>query len=138
MQDAAFRLAAHGRTFEHTLLHEAGAAQADLRSLITQTEEGAQPSASAALTDSRTLTSTAGQMLGHHLPPSCVPHLRAALTGSLHNFERQAAGVSNASLALSDWNAQGAERLLKAASHDITADESGISQAIADFNNHQG
>lgn len=46
--------------------------------------------------------------------------------------------MNNASLGLSDWNAQGAERLLKAASHDITAGATGISQATAGLNTHQG
>jgi hypothetical protein len=77
-------------------------------------------------------------MPGHHLPPSCAPHLRAALTAAARNIEKQAAEVNNASLALNDWNAQGAERLLTAATHDITTGATGISQAIADANNHPG
>jgi hypothetical protein len=56
------------------LLHDAGPAESDLRSLLSQAGEGAQPSASAALTDSGTLAGAAGQMLDHDLPPSCVPH----------------------------------------------------------------
>ncbi len=53
------------------------------------------------------------------------------------NFEKQAADINNASLALSDWNDQGAERLLKAASHDVTAGANGIRQAAADSDNYQ-
>lgn len=127
-----------GERFERILRHDAGAAESDLQSLITQTEEGAQPSIGAALTNSGTLADTARQMLEHHLPPSCVPHMRAALTASMLNFEKQAADMNNASLALSDWNAEGAKRLLKAASHDITTGTAGISQATADLNNYQG
>jgi hypothetical protein len=124
-----------GERVEHTLLHDAGAARSDLQALITQANEGVQPSISAALTDSGTLASTARQMLDRHLPPSCVPHLRAALTASMLNFEKQATDLNNASLALSDWNSQEAERLLKSASHDITAGATDISQATADSNN---
>jgi len=126
-----------GERFEDTLLHNAGAAESDLQSLITQAGEGAQPSISAALTPSGTLARIATQVLDHHLPPSCVPHLRAALTASMLNFEKQAADINNASLALSDWNDQGAERLLKAASHDVTAGANGIRQAAADSDNYQ-
>jgi hypothetical protein len=127
-----------GERFERTLLHNAGAAESDLQSIITQMEEGAQPGVGAALTGSGTLASAAKQMLDHHLPPSCVPHMRAGLIRSMLDFEKQAADVTNASLALSDWNAQGAERLLKAASHDITAGATGIRQATADSDSYQG
>jgi hypothetical protein len=93
-----------GERFEHTLLQDAGAAESDLQSLITQAEEGAQPSINAAaLTHSGTLASIAKHVLDRHLPPPCVPHMRAALTASMLNFEKQAAGLNNASLALSDW-----------------------------------
>jgi hypothetical protein len=127
-----------GERFEHTLLQDAGAAESDLQSLITQAEEGAQPSINAAaLTHSGTLASIAKHVLDRHLPPPCVPHMRAALTASMLNFEKQAAGLNNASLALSDWNDQGAERSLKTASHDITAGATGIRQATADYNNYQ-
>ena len=115
-----------GERFEHTLLHDAGTAEADLQSFLTQAKEGAQPSINKALTHSGTLASVARQVLDHHLPPSCVPQMRAALTASMLNFEKQAADMNNASLALSDWNDQGAERLLKAASHDITLGANGI------------
>jgi hypothetical protein len=125
-----------GEGFDRKLLRDAGAAESDLQSLITQAEEGAQPSINAALADSGALASAAKQMLDHHLPPSCVPHMRAALTAALVNFEKQAADLNNASLALSDWNTQGAERLLKAASHDVTAGASGIRQATADLSNY--
>ena len=54
------------------------------------------------------------------------------------NLEKQAPDVNNASLALSDWNAQAAQRLLKAASHVITAGTTGINQATAEANNYQG
>jgi hypothetical protein len=124
--------------FEHTLMHDAGTAESDLQSIITQAEEGAQPSVSAALTDSATLASAAKQMLDHHLPPSCVPHMRADLTGSMLDFEKQVVDVDNGGLALDDWNAQGAERLLKAATHDITTGESGLSRTTADANSYQG
>lgn len=127
-----------GERFEHTLLHDTGAAESDLQSLITQAEEGAQPSITAALTHSGTLASTAKQVLDHHLPPSCVPHMRAALTAAMLNFEKQAADMNNAGLALTDWNDQGAERLLKAARHDITAGATGIRQATADADNYHG
>lgn len=134
-QLAAWRPA--GERFEHTLLQDAGAAEADLRSLLTQAEEGAQPSINAAITLSGRLAGIAKHVLGHHLPPPCVPHMRAALTASMLNFGKQAADMNNASLALIDWNAQGAERLLKAASHDIAASASGIRQASADSNNYK-
>lgn len=134
-QLAAWRPA--GERFEHKLLQDAGAAEADLRSLLTQVQEGAQPSINAASTLSGTLASIAKHVLDHHLPPPCVPHMRAALTAALPNFEKQAADMNNASLALIDWNAQGAERLLKAASHDITVGVSGTRQATADSNNYK-
>ena len=63
--------------------------------------------------------------------------MRAALTAAMLSFGKQATDMNNASLALNDWNAQGAERLLKTASHDITAGTTGISQATADSNNYQ-
>jgi hypothetical protein len=126
-----------GERFDRALLRDAGAIETDLRSLISQVAQGAQPSISAALTDSGTLASAAKQMLGDHLPPSCVPHMRAALTAAMLSFEKQATDMNNASLALTDWNAQGAERLLKAASHDITAGTTGIGQATADSGSYQ-
>ena len=126
-----------GERFDRTLLRDAGAAESDLQSLITQVGQGAQPSIGAALTDTGTLASAAEQMLDRHLPPSCVPHMRAALTAAMLSFGKQATDMNNASLALNDWNAQGAERLLKTASHDITAGTTGISQATADSNNYQ-
>jgi hypothetical protein len=126
-----------GERFEHTLLLDAGAAESGLQSLLTQAGEGAQPSTNEALTRSGTLASIAKHVLDHHLPPPCVPHMRAALTASMLNFEKQVADINNASLALNDWNGQGAERLLKAASHDITAGANGIRQATADSNNYQ-
>jgi hypothetical protein len=124
--------------YMRALGHEAGVAESGLRSLITQAREGAQPSASAALSGSQALASTARQVAGNHRPPSCVPHLRADLTTSMLDFEKQAADVGNASLALSDWNVQGAERLLEAASHDIKAGINGIRQATAEVNSYQG
>jgi hypothetical protein len=127
-----------GERFEHTLLQDAGAAESDLQSIITQAAQGAQPGVGAALTNSGTLASAAKQMLDHHLPPSCVPHMRVGLIASMLDFEKQAPDVNNASLSLNDWNAQGAERLLKAASHDITAGVAGIRQATADSNSYQG
>jgi len=126
-----------GERLEHTLLQDAGAAESDLQSVITQAGEGAQPSINGALTHSGTLASTAKHVLDHHLPPLCVPKMRAALAASMLNFEKQAGDLNNASLALSDWNDQGAERLLKAASHDITAGATGIRQATADSHNYQ-
>jgi hypothetical protein len=127
-----------GERFEHTLLHDGGVVESDLHSIIRQADEGAQPSVGAALTDSGTLAIAAKQMLDHHLPPSCVPHMRADLIASMLDFGKQAAEVTNASLALSDWDARGAERLLKAASHDITAGAAGIRQATADANSYHG
>jgi hypothetical protein len=127
-----------GMRYEHVLMHDADVAESDLRSLITQAGEGAQPSGSAALTGSQALASTAQQVARNHLPPSCVPHLRADLTASMLDFEKQAVDVGNASLALADWNLQGAEPLLKAASHDIKAGTYGISRATAEFNSYQG
>ena len=90
----------------------------------------------AALTHSGTLAAVAKQVLDQHLPPACVPQIRGAVTAALLNFEKQAADINNASLALSDWNDQGAERLLKAASHNITAGASGVRQATADSHNY--
>jgi hypothetical protein len=126
-----------GERFEHMLLHDAAAAASDLQSIVAQAQQGAQPSVSAALTDSETLARTAKQMLHHHLPPSCVPHMRTELTAAMLDFEKQAADVGTADLALNDWNAHGAEQLLKAASHDITAGATGINQATATSNSYQ-
>jgi hypothetical protein len=126
-----------GDRWEHTLLHDAATAASDLQSIVTQAQQGAQPSISAALTDSQTLASTAKHTLRHHLPPPCVPHLRTELTAALLDFEKQEAAVGTADLALNDWNAHGAEQLLKTASHDITAGATGINQATATANSYQ-
>ena len=72
---------------------------------------------------------------GHHAHSTKSPD-ESGQTGKAAGPE-QAADMNNASLALNDWNAQGAERLLKTASHDITAGTTGISQATADSNNYQ-
>jgi hypothetical protein len=77
-------------------------------------------------------------MAHHHLPPSCVAGPRAGLTAALLEFGKQAAALSNADLALSDWNPREAQQLLKAASRDITTATTGMNRATADLNSHQG